>query len=279
MYSLPSAESALTLGRSRWHTSQCTCFERSGFSFFAMAHLFIGTSGWNYRAWRRSFYRDRPAKDWLRYAARRFSGLEINATHYRLQSAETLRRWASEAPPGFRFALKAHRYLTHNRKLIGPLGPVRTERGRADALGERLAVALWQLPGNLGCDLERLDAFLRALHAWRRVRHAIEFRHPSWFCDEVAGLLRERGVASVQSDAARWPRWDAVTTDLVYVRLHGRPQTYASSYGERPLRAWARKVRRWRREGRDVHVYFDNDARGAAPRNALRLIELLDHAT
>lgn len=279
VYSLPSAESASARGRSLWQTSQCTCLERSGFSFFAMSHLFIGTSGWNYAAWRRGFYGGRPARDWLRYAATRFSGIEINATHYRLQSTKTLRHWASETPPGFRFALKAHRYLTHNRKLSEPRGPIRTERERAAALGDRLAVVLWQLPGNFRCNLERLDAWLRALHAWRRVRHAIEFRHPSWFCDDVAARLRRRGVAAVQSDAARWPLWDAVTTDLVYVRLHGRPQTYVSNYGERALRAWARRARRWRREGRDVHVYFDNDARGAAPRNALRLIELLDHAT
>jgi len=235
----------------------------------------VGTSGWNYPAWRRSFYEGRPAKDWLGFCARRFTGLEINATHYRLQSVATFRRWREATPRGFRFALKAHRYLTHNRKLAEPLGPIRLERERAAGLGAKLAVVLWQLPRNFGCHLERLEGFVRALGAWRRVRHAIEFRHASWFCDEVAACLRRHGIAACQSDAGGWPRWDAVTADLVYVRLHGRPRTYFSAYREKALRAWARRVRRWLREGREVHVYFDNDARGAAPRDAERLIALL----
>lgn len=108
--------------------------------------------------------------------------------------------------------------------------------------------------------------------AWRKPRHASDFRPPSWFCNEVAACLAAHRIAVCQSDAAGWPCWDAVTTDLVYVRLHGHAVTYASGYTEGELRAWARKVRRWRRE---VHVYFDNDARGEAPRNALRLIALL----
>jgi uncharacterized protein YecE (DUF72 family) len=103
----------------------------------------------------------------------------------------------------------------------------------------------------------------------------IEFRHRSWFDDRVAACLREHRIGICQSDAADWPLWDAVSTDLVYVRLHGRELTYASNYPEPELRAWARKLRRWVGEGRDVHVYFDNDAGGNAPRNALRLIELV----
>lgn len=239
----------------------------------ARAH--VGTSGWSYASWRKRFYRTRPARDWLAFCAQRFSGLEINATHYRLQRRETLRRWRAATPPGFRFALKAHRYLTHFRRLREPLGAIRRERERAAALGGRLAVVLWQLPGRFACDLERLEAFARALRHWRRVRHAIEFRHPSWFRPEVAACLARHRIAVCQSDAGDWPRWDAVTTDLVYLRLHGRPRTYASAYGERALRAWARRIRRWLREHRAVHVYFDNDARGAAPHDALRLLALL----
>jgi uncharacterized protein YecE (DUF72 family) len=103
----------------------------------------------------------------------------------------------------------------------------------------------------------------------------MEFRHPSWFTDEVANCLRAHRIAACQSDAADWPLWDVVTTDLIYVRLHGHEATYASAYPESELRAWARKIRRWQREGRDVHVYFDNDAWGHAPRNAQRLLALL----
>jgi len=236
---------------------------------------FIGTSGWNYDSWREDFYAGLPPGQWLAFCAARFSAVEINATHYRLQSAETFRRWRDATPARFRFALKAHRYLTHNRKLRDPLRPIRVERERAAALGRKLAAVLWQLPRNFHRNLERLERFARALGVWRTVRHAIEFRHASWFDAEVAACLRAHRIAVCQSDAADWPLWDAVTTDLVYVRLHGHEQTYASSYPESALRSWARKVRRWRSEGRDVHVYFDNDARGYAPRNAARLAALV----
>jgi len=236
--------------------------------------IFIGTSGWSYEAWREEFYEGRPARQWLAFCAARFTAIEVDATFYRLQSLQTFRRWRGATPPAFRFAIKAHRYLTHDKKLKDPLGPIRLERERAAGLGDKLAVVLWQLPRNFHCNLERLEGFARALHAWRRARHAIEFRHPSWFCDQVAACLREHRIAVCQSHAADWPLWNAVTTDLVYVRLHGGQVTYASDYVERELRAWARKLRRWAREGRDVHVYFDNDAYGYAPRNALRLIEL-----
>lgn len=236
---------------------------------------FIGTSGWIYDGWRHDFYEGRPAREWLRYCAARFSAIEVDATFYRLQSVQTFRRWRGETPPAFRFAIKAHRYLTHNKKLKDPLPGIRLERDRAAGLGEKLAVVLWQLPRNFHRNLERLAGFARALRAWRRPRHAIEFRHASWFDDEVAACLRGHRIAVCQSDAADWPRWDAVTTDLVYVRLHGRDVTYASNYSEPELRAWAGKARRWMGEGRDVHVYFDNDAYGDAPRNAARLMALL----
>jgi uncharacterized protein YecE (DUF72 family) len=236
---------------------------------------YIGTSGWRYDAWRAPFYGGRPAREWLRYCATTFTAIEVDATFYRLQSLQTFRRWARETPAGFRFAIKANRYLTHNRKLRAPSAPIRLERSRAAGLGAKLAVVLWQLPRNFGCNLERLAAFARALRAWPRVRHAMEFRHPSWFTDEVANCLRAHRIAACQSDAADWPLWDVVTTDLIYVRLHGHEATYASAYPESELRAWARKIRRWQREGRDVHVYFDNDAWGHAPRNAQRLLALL----
>jgi uncharacterized protein YecE (DUF72 family) len=236
---------------------------------------FIGTSGWNYDAWRDEFYEGAPAKEWLRVCATRFTAIEVNATHYRLQDVQTFRRWRDETPPAFRFAIKAHRYLTHNRKLKDPLRPIRLERSRAAGLGAKLAVVLWQLPVNFHRNLERLTGFAHALRAWRRPRHAIEFRHPSWFDAEVSACLSEHRIAVCQSDAADWPLWDAVTTDLVYVRLHGHELTYASNYSEHELAAWARKMRRWMREGRDVHAYFDNDAYGNAPRNAARLIALV----
>lgn len=134
---------------------------------------------------------------------------------------------------------------------------------------------LWQLPHNFHRDIGRLERFVCALRCWRKVRHAIEFRHASWFDEHVACCLRDDRIAVCQSDAPDWPLWDALTTDMVYVRLHGHALTYGSGYSEVQLWRWATRVRRWLGEGRDVHVYFDNDMLGRAPVDALRLMALL----
>lgn len=240
--------------------------------------VYIGTSGWNYEGWRDTFYRGVRRSEWLAHCGRCFSGIEANSTFYRLQSAATLRRWRDATPAHFRFAIKGHHYLTHNKKLADPLPSIRLERSRAMALGPKLAVVLWQLPPQMHCNLLRLQDFALALRHWRSVRHAIEFRHESWFNPQVADCLHRHRLALCQSDAADWPLWPEVTTDLVYVRLHGRTETYASSYPEAELRSWAQRVRRWQQEDRSVHVYFDNDAYAHAPHNALRLIALLSGA-
>lgn len=236
---------------------------------------YVGTSGWSYEGWRGAWYRGVPRSRWLEHCAQRFTGIEVDATFYRLQSRKTFERWRAATPPDFRFAIKAHHYLTHARKLADPLPSIRLERSRAAALGRKLAVVVWQLPRQFRRDLARLERFARALRSWRSVRHAIEFRHESWFEPQVADCLQRHGIAVCQSDAADWPMWKAVTTDLVYVRLHGHTQTYASGYAEPALRSWARRVKRWLREGREVHVYFDNDAGGHAPADAQRLLALL----
>jgi len=237
---------------------------------------YIGTSGWNYDSWRDDFYQGLARPHWLAFCAGRFSAIEVNATFYRLQDKQTFRRWRDETPADFRFAIKGNRFLTHNKKLIDPLPSVRLERDRARGLGNKLAAVIWQLPERFHRNLERLEGFARALNSWRAVRHAIEFRHVSWFDDEVAACLHAHRLAVCQSDAADWPLWNAVTTDLVYVRLHGHAVTYASSYSARELGQWAQRIRRWQKQGRDVHVYFDNDARGAAPRNAVELIRRVE---
>ena len=148
-------------------------------------------------------------------------------------------------------------------------------RESASPLGKRLAAVVWQLPAFLKKDIERLEKFLRNLRRWKSTRHAIEFRDKSWFDDEVADCLERHAVAICMSDAPDWPMWDRVTTDVVYIRLHGHTRKYASSYSKPALGKWATRTQRWLEENRAVHVYFDNDAEGAAPRNALRLLEML----
>ena len=238
--------------------------------------VYIGTSGWNYDSWRDDFYRARPRREWLRFCAERFTAIEVNATFYRLQSRDTFRRWRDETPVDFRFAIKGNRFLTHNKKLADPLPAIRLERDRARGLDNKLAAVVWQLPERFHKNLERLQGFARALHRWRTARHVIEFRHVSWFDDEVAECLSAHELGVCQSDAADWPMWDAVTTDLVYIRLHGHDITYASSYNQKELQSWATRLRGWLKQGHDVHVYFDNDAFGAAPQNAMALIRLVE---
>jgi uncharacterized protein YecE (DUF72 family) len=240
--------------------------------------LYIGTSGWSYSSWAPILYQGVPRARWLAHAARVFTGLEVNATFYRQQSAETFRRWREETPGGFRFGVKAHRFITHYKRLRDVRDSVDRLRQPARELGDKLAAVVWQLPADLACDRDRLGSFLAELRRWPEARHAIEMRHRSWFTDEVAGELSAAGVAVCISDAPDFPMWLEVTTDLVYVRLHGHTRKYASSYSRAHLERWAARALAWQAEGRDVHVYFDNDAEGAAVANAVTLLELTGRA-
>jgi len=243
---------------------------------FNMQVLHIGTSGWSYPEWQQRFYAGVARKDWLKFYAERFSAVEINGTFYRLQSPDTFNKWFSETPPAFKFAIKANRYLTHNKKLLDPESSILIEKNHAEALQDKLAVVLWQLPGSLKKDLARLHDFTDALQQWPEVRHSIEFRHPSWFDDETAACLAQANIAVCLSDAHTWPMWDRVTSSLVYIRLHGRTKTYVSSYSKPELAYWAERIARWASQGKEVHVYFDNTAECAAPFNADTLRELVE---
>lgn len=235
-----------------------------------MSQVFVGTSGWMYPGWRAHLYADTPVKRWLEVASRTFNALEINGSFYTQIKPETYQRWHDATPDGFRFALKGHRFVTHYKRLGDCTDSIVRLRDQAAPLGDKLAAVVWQLPGNFALRLDRLDAFLASLRVWP-ARHALELRHRSWFIDEVAARLRDANVAVCLSDAPDFPMWRAVTTDLVYVRLHGHTRKYASSYSAASLRTWATDIADWRSAGRDVHVYLDNDAEGHAVRNALDL--------
>lgn len=235
----------------------------------------VGISGWNYDSWKADFYRGVPRRRWLAHAAETFGALEINGSFYVQIARETYRRWRDETPDDTRFAVKGHRFVTHYKRLRDVDRSVALLRDQARGLGDKLDVVLWQLPANLQADVERLRGFLRALRRWRDVRHAIELRHRSWFTDEIAAMLRGQNVAACLSDAPDFPLWRAITADFVYVRLHGHTRKYRSRYAVSHLRRWAADARAWSRGGRDVYVFFDNDAEGAAVRDTLALRALL----
>ncbi len=234
----------------------------------------IGTSGWSYPEWKDGFYADVPRARWLEHYASRFDAVEVNATFYHTLRTSTLESWRERTPSAFRFCVKASRYITHIQRLATTDESIARLRAQADALGNKLAVVLWQLPQGLHRDLALFERFARRLDEWTHVRHAVEFRHESWFEDEVARCLSAHRVAAVQSHAADWPMWEAVTADLVYMRLHGGTRTYASAYSAVALRRWSERIRRWLAERREVHVYFDNTASGHAVRNAIALARL-----
>jgi uncharacterized protein YecE (DUF72 family) len=239
-----------------------------------VARVYSGTSGWVYKGWREHLYANTPIKRWLDVASSTFASLEINGSFYTQISPATYERWRDTTPSEFRFSLKGHRFVTHYKRLRDCRDSIIRLRDQATHLGSKLAAVVWQLPRNFECDLVRLDDFIRALSSWR-IRHALELRHRSWFVTAVADRLREAGIAVCHSDAPDFPMWREITADFVYVRLHGHTRKYASSYSAPALRRWARDARSWMDDGRDVFVYFDNDAEGHAVANALDFAELV----
>ncbi|MFN2565788.1 MAG: DUF72 domain-containing protein [Gemmatimonadaceae bacterium] len=267
---------------------------------------YIGISGYDYKGWRGRFYPEKlPARQWLHHASRTFNSIELNGTFYSLKSPDVFRRWVTEAPhDDFVFAVKGGRFITHNLKLRN----VESALGNffasgVLALGRLTGPFLWQLPGTYRFSADRLDGFMRQLPrdsaegeavarqhderlrrgalvtAAARVhyRHAFEVRHQSYFTNEFYDLLRAHRCAFVVADTAgRYPYAEEVTSDFVYVRLHGSQELYVSGYTDAELDAWAKRVGRWRRGGHDVYVYFDNDAKVHAPFDALRLRERVD---
>ena len=239
--------------------------------------LRIGTSGWHYDHWRGPFYPDDlAAEHYLGFYAERFDTVEVNHSFYQLPEASSVAAWREAAPAGFRFAVKVSRYLTHMKKLKDPEAPLTSFLERVTPLGERLGPLLFQLPPNWHVDLDRLAAFLEMLPAG--VRAAFEFRDPTWFDDAVYELLDRHGAAFCIYDLAGTESPHVVTGDLAYVRLHGSGAAYEGGYTKRMLSGWAGACSAWLRAGRDVFVYFDNDARAHAPADAGALKEMLESA-
>jgi uncharacterized protein YecE (DUF72 family) len=244
----------------------------------------IGISGWRYAPWRGVFYPDGlPQRCELEFAARHFPTLEINGSFYSLQRPEYYEDWYAQAPPGFVFAVKGSRYITHLKRLRDIERPL--ERFFASGmfgLRDKLGPFLWQLPPFFPYQPERLRAFFEQLprrRGRRRLRHAVEIRHRSFANREFVSLLKEHDIGLVVADTAgRFPRLFDVTSDFVYVRLHGDVKIYTSGYTPRALGGWARRIRAWNRAGLDVYVYFDNDMKVRAPFDALNLMARLGKA-
>lgn len=281
----------------------------------------IGISGWRYAGWRGVFYpADLPQRRELEYASRRLSSIEINGSFYSLQTPESYARWYAETPDDFLFSVKGGRYITHLLRLRDVQTPLSNFFASGVlALRQKLGPILWQFPPDFRFEPERFEAFLRMLpqdtlaaldlaqgHSdWmarrtslhvdtrRPLRHAVEIRNESFVDPAFIALLRRYNVGFVVADTAgNWPYREDVTSDFLYLRLHGESELYASGYTEEALDRWAERIRSWadggeprdaRRiagiapphAGRDVYCYFDNDAKVRAPFDAQRLMQKL----
>jgi uncharacterized protein YecE (DUF72 family) len=231
----------------------------------------VGTSGWQYRDWRGAFYpADLTTARWLARYAETFATVEVNNTFYRLPDEGTFHRWRDTTPPDFVFSVKASRYLSHVRRLQDPADPVDLFLSRAQGLGPRLGPVLLQLPPTLRAEPDRLHGTLAAFGG--RARVAVEFRHPSWFTDEVFDILDRSGAALVLADRPGARVDPVVTGGWSYIRFHQGTRT-GPGYRPSKLRAWADRIRSM--SAGDVFVYFNNDTEAAAPRDAMSLRSLI----
>lgn len=239
--------------------------------------VYIGTSGYSYKSWDKTFYGDTPRRAQLEFYATQFPTVEINATFYRLPSEAMVRGWRERVNEEFVYAVKGSRFITHMKKLVKLDGALDKFFERIAPMQDRTAVILWQLPGRLKKDATRLDEFLAITP--KEYRHAVEFRDRSWYDEEIFGLLRKHRAAHVALSSQGMPMNLSVTTDFVYIRFHGLDDGAAHDYTEGELKPWAEFILAEAERGRTIYAYFNNDINVRAPENAKMLMEMVgDHA-
>lgn len=235
--------------------------------------IHIGTSGWSYKSWDKEFYpREVPKARQFEFYVTQFPTVEINLTFYRLPTENMVKGWRDKAPPGFIYAVKGSRFITHMKKLMNLDGALDKFFERIEPLRARIGVLLWQLPPMLRLDLARLDSFLKLLP--RKYEHAVEFRHSSWLAEDTFKLLRKHRAAHVSVSSLGMPMNLEVTSDIVYLRFHGLSGGAAHDYTRSELKPWAAHIKRQASCGRQVFAFFNNDANVRAPANAKLLMEM-----
>jgi len=233
--------------------------------------LYVGTSGYSYKEWKGSFYPEKiPAKDMLRYYSERLSTVEINATFYRMPQTSMLENWKEQVPGSFRFALKASQRITHFKRLKETDEETKYFLDTAAAvLAEQLGVVLFQLPPNMKKDLPRLETFLTLLPATTPA--AFEFRHPTWFDDDVLDLLRSQNRPLVVSDTDDLPTTHIdKTADWGYLRLR------RVNYSEENLVEWAARIRN--QNWKETFLFFKHEDAGTGPRLAAQFLKIAGSA-
>jgi len=233
-----------------------------------MAKLYIGTSGWDYKHWDNVFYPTHKNK--LEYFSQQFKTVEINYSFYHLPSPATYQNWYEQTPKDFLFALKASRFITHIKRIKNVDKEWQGFMENALSLKEKLGPILFQFPATFKADPDRLKNFLETI-ANQRTKFAFEFRHQSWANKEIYHLLEKHNAACVIADSPSYPKMEIITADFIYIRQHG---SFALKYTRKELLDLKQKVNKWLQTGKDIYVYFNNDAKGYAVENAKELIEL-----
>jgi len=235
-------------------------------------NCYIGTSGWQYGHWKGIFYPEElKYSEWLSYYCKHFSTVEINVTFYRDVRASTFQKWYHLTPEDFQFSVKLSRQITHFKKLKIEKGVIESFIQKYSTLKEKLGVILIQLPPGLKFDEKLIDDFISILD--KTYKYTIEVRNKTFIHDKFFEILKRNNIAFCIADSAgRFPYYEAVTADFVYVRLHGSKRLYASEYTDEELKEWSQKISTW---NKPAYIYFDNDYMGYAVKNALKLKELL----
>lgn len=244
------------------------------------AKIFIGTSGYNYRHWSDGvFYPEGlPQSRWLEHYTEFFNTVELNVTFYRLPQESAFKGWHKRTPKNFAFTIKGSRFITHIKRLKDCKEPLELLYTRVRHLKEKFSSLLWQLPPKFKVDEERLSGFVKLLKIFK-ARHVFEFRDKSWFQEKTYDILRKHNVSLCFAD---WPITDMKvepTADFVYIRRHGAGQiVYGGCYSDKLLKRDTKEIKEWLKEGKDVYVYFNNDAHGYAVKNALTLKKSIVHS-
>lgn len=244
---------------------------------YSTGKTFIGTSGYNYNHWADGVFYPNNLKQnkWLEYYCKCFSTVELNVTFYRLPNESTFKSWYNRTGKNFVYAVKGSRFITHIKKLKDSQELLELFFSRAKLLKNKLGVVLWQLPPGLHKDERRLENFCQLLaKGYNFCRHAFEFRHKNWFCEQIYSILRYYNYGLCIAHSGRWPYENELTADFTYIRFHGGEVLYGSEYSKQELSEWANKIKKWLRNKIDVYAYFNNDAYGYAVKNALQLKEL-----
>jgi uncharacterized protein YecE (DUF72 family) len=242
-------------------------------------NIHVGTSGWSYKHWKGIFYPPKlKATEWIVFYSDHFKITEINGSFYKLPSQETVIEWTKKVPADFLFCPKMSRYLTHMKKLNEPEEPLERFFGIFEPMKKMMGPVLLQLPPQLKFHYDKTDHLYRLLRSrYKKNEFVIEVRHDTWLQEESLTLMTKYDIGLVISQSGeRFPYSEMITAKNIYIRFHGPHALYASSYSDAMLKDFAKKFRKWEKEGHVIWAFFNNDIHGYALEDSKRLLQLLE---